>query len=99
MTQRQPADEMEQPAQAPAQRAPESIADSTVMALIAGPLTTRGLSVVLPAYNEETVIAGTVARCIEVLSALAPDYEIIIVDDGSRDRTGQIAGDLATANP
>jgi glycosyltransferase involved in cell wall biosynthesis len=54
---------------------------------------------VLPAYNEETVIADTVARCIEALSALAPDYEIIIVDDGSRDRTGQIADELAAANP
>src|SRR5262245_2659209 len=95
MTQRQPADEMEQPAQ----RAPESTADSTAVGQLAGPLTTRGLSVVLPAYNEETVIAGTVARCIEVLSALAPDYEIIIVDDGSRDRTGQIADEMATVNP
>jgi glycosyltransferase involved in cell wall biosynthesis len=99
MTQRQPADEMEQHAQAPAQHAPESIADSTTMAQKAGPLTTRGLSVVLPAYNEETVIADTVARCVEVLSALAPDYEIIIVDDGSRDRTGQVADGLAAANP
>lgn len=99
MTQRQPADELEQPIEAPEQRAPESSADSTAIAQITGPLTTRGLSIVLPAYNEETVIADTIRRCVETLSALAPDYEIIIVDDGSRDRTGQIADELAAANP
>lgn len=64
-----------------------------------GPLTTRGLSVVLPAYNEEQVIAQTVTRCAAVLEALAPDYEIIVVDDGSRDRTGPIADQLAAMNP
>lgn len=69
------------------------------LALPVGPVTRRGLSVVLPAYNEESVIAQTVERCVLVLAAVAPDYEIIIVDDGSRDRTGAIADELATANP
>ena len=65
----------------------------------ANPVTLRGLSVVLPAYNEESVIARTVGQCVDVLSAIAPDYEIIIVDDGSRDRTGAIGDELAAANP
>jgi glycosyltransferase involved in cell wall biosynthesis len=63
-----------------------------------GPLTQRGISVVLPAYNEEAVIARTVARCVEVLMLIAPDYEVIVVDDGSRDRTGVIADELAAAD-
>ena len=63
-----------------------------------GPLTRRGLSIVLPAYNEEAVIAETVRRCIEVLTVLAPDFEVIVVDDGSRDRTGAIADALAEAD-
>lgn len=66
---------------------------------VTGPLTTRGISIVLPAYNEEVVIATTVTRCVEVCQILAPDYEVIVVDDGSRDRTGEIADQMAAANP
>lgn len=69
------------------------------LALPDGPVTRRGLSVVLPAYNEESVIAQTVEQCVLVLEVVAPDYEIIVVDDGSRDRTGPIADELAVANP
>ncbi|MFI5272671.1 MAG: glycosyltransferase family 2 protein [Ktedonobacterales bacterium] len=64
-----------------------------------GALTSRGLSIVLPAYNEEAVIAQTVRTCAEVLAGFAPDYEIVIVDDGSRDATGEIADALAAENP
>jgi glycosyltransferase involved in cell wall biosynthesis len=69
------------------------------LADLAGPVTHRGVSVVLPAYNEEGVIAQTVRRCAAVLGVIAPDYEIIVVDDGSRDRTGEIADALAGENP
>jgi glycosyltransferase involved in cell wall biosynthesis len=64
-----------------------------------GPVTQRGLSVVLPALNEEMVIEQTVRRCLAVLSVLAPDFEVIVVDDGSKDRTGEIADRLAAESP
>jgi glycosyltransferase involved in cell wall biosynthesis len=49
------------------------------------------LSVVLPAYNEELNIASAVERCLNVLPQLAREYEVIVVDDGSRDATAQVA--------
>ena len=48
----------------------------------------RGLlSVVIPCHNEQEVIESTHARLAEVLPATGMDFEVIYVDDGSRDRT------------
>jgi glycosyltransferase involved in cell wall biosynthesis len=59
----------------------------------------RGISVVLPAHNEEAVIAGVVANCVEALARIVDDFEVIVVDDGSADRTGEIADGAAAADP
>jgi len=56
------------------------------------------LSVFLPAYNEEKTLAKTTQKVDEILKKIANDYEIIIVDDGSKDKTGQIADKLASEN-
>jgi glycosyltransferase involved in cell wall biosynthesis len=50
-------------------------------------MTARGLSYVIPAYNEENAIASTVERLRSVLSTLDIPSEIIVVNDGSRDDT------------
>ena len=62
-------------------------------------LQNRSLSVVLPAHNEEEAIASTVLDVIETLSAWKLDFEIIVVDDGSRDDTGVILDTLSTTHP
>ncbi len=48
---------------------------------------TRGLTVVIPAYNEEKGIQGVVDRILAALQESSLPYEIIVVDDGSRDQT------------
>jgi glycosyltransferase involved in cell wall biosynthesis len=60
---------------------------------------THSLSVVLPAYNEQFLIELTVRHVNVVLSRLVDDYEIVVCDDGSRDRTAQILGKLQRAAP
>jgi glycosyltransferase involved in cell wall biosynthesis len=45
------------------------------------------LSVVIPVYNEEDLIDTLVSRCLAALATVSPDFELICVDDGSRDRT------------
>jgi dolichol-phosphate mannosyltransferase len=44
-------------------------------------------SILIPAYNEEANIVATIEETAKVLEAFNPSYEIIIIDDGSRDRT------------
>jgi len=61
-------------------------------------LTTHSLSVILPAHNEEAAIADTVRSVIETLSAWVPDFEVIVVNDGSKDATRTLVEALAAAD-
>lgn len=55
----------------------------------------KELSVFFPAYNEEKNIEATVRKAKDVLLKIADKWEIIIVDDGSKDNTGKIGDALA----
>jgi glycosyltransferase involved in cell wall biosynthesis len=50
----------------------------------------RELSVVLPAFNEEANVERVVRECVAYLDASGLDYELLVVNDGSRDQTGPI---------
>lgn len=45
------------------------------------------ISVVVPCFNEEDVLGATLTRLRAVLDAVGESYEVVLVDDGSRDRT------------
>lgn len=57
------------------------------------------LSVVMPAYNEEDAIGEAVLEVAQVVLDGLPGSELIVVDDGSRDRTGAILNELAAKEP
>jgi glycosyltransferase involved in cell wall biosynthesis len=57
------------------------------------------LSYFFPAHNEEANLEGLVAEALETLPTLAETFEIIAIDDGSRDATPAIADRLTAANP
>lgn len=59
----------------------------------------NGVSVIMPAYNEEKNLSTAVRDAIAILKRTVGAYEIIIVNDGSADRTGSVAEALAKKNP
>lgn len=54
----------------------------------------KSISIIIPAFNEEGSIQKVVTRCLEVLPKLFEQFEIIAINDGSKDRTGEILGSL-----
>lgn len=52
------------------------------------------ISVIMPAYNVEDTLKEAVAKTLDTLASIVDDYEVIIVDDGSTDRTAEIASSL-----
>ena len=54
----------------------------------------KKVSVVFPAYNEEESIESCVVNAYNALSKIAEDFEIIVVNDGSSDRTTSICEEL-----
>lgn len=56
------------------------------------------LSVVVPVYNEQEVIGETVKRLVGVLDGMSVDYEVVFVNDGSRDGTLSVLRPLCEAD-
>ncbi|MFH1593972.1 MAG: glycosyltransferase family 2 protein [Candidatus Omnitrophota bacterium] len=51
-----------------------------------------GVSIIIPAYNEEKTVGRVIDEIRDVLDSLQSDYEVIVIDDGSSDATPQIVG-------
>ncbi len=59
----------------------------------------RSLTVLLPVHNAESTLARTVHEVLEVVSELTSRIELVIVDDGSKDATSEVADDLIRHYP
>ncbi len=59
----------------------------------------KSLSVIFPAFNEEANIRAVVEDAYRTIPKFAPNFEIIVVSDGSKDRTGEICDRLAEELP
>jgi len=79
--------------------AADPTASPTATPATAGVARVARLSYFFPAHNEEANLAGLIEEALEVLPTLADEFEIIAVNDGSRDRTREIADELTAAHP
>ena len=59
----------------------------------------KSVSVVIPAYNEDKTIEATVNKVDKIVKSLFYDYELLVFDDGSIDKTGRILDKLAKKSP
>jgi glycosyltransferase involved in cell wall biosynthesis len=57
------------------------------------------LTVIFPAYNEEAALEEAMERSLAALRKHVREFEVLIVDDGSKDATGRIADELAGKHP
>jgi len=57
------------------------------------------LSVIVPVYNEEPTLAALYSRLYPALDALGVRYEVIFINDGSRDRSAQMLGEQFERRP
>lgn len=63
------------------------------------PLSPLSLTVFFPCYNEEANVERTTQAALKMCRRVSADFEVIIVNDGSKDRTGEIADRLAAEHP
>ncbi len=57
------------------------------------------MTVFFPAYNDSGTIASMVVNAVLTASRLTPDFEVLVINDGSRDATPRIADELARLYP
>jgi dolichol-phosphate mannosyltransferase len=57
------------------------------------------ISVVIPAQNEEASVGRTVEGIVGALERESIDYEVLVIDDGSEDRTAAVVEEVAAGNP
>jgi len=62
-------------------------------------MSVESLSIVFPAFNEAENIRESIRRAVGVCDQMGLDYEVVVVDDGSRDATAIVVADMSFENP
>lgn len=57
------------------------------------------LSLIIPVFNEERTLANRVHRVLELLPELTSRFEVLVIDNGSHDHSGEVADELAREYP
>lgn len=83
----------------PADQTPQGPDSSTVSSTVSPTVSPALISVVIPVYNEEDNLRELVAEIEAALTPTAIDYEILLVDDGSKDSSLQVIKELAASRP
>ena len=63
------------------------------------PETNKTLSIIMPTYDEEGNLSNTVEPLVELLNNLSITHELLIINDGSTDKSGEIADGLSEKYP
>ena len=58
-----------------------------------------GLTVFFPAYNDSGTIASLVIAAVQTAGRLTSDFEVLVINDGSRDATAEVVDELARLYP
>jgi glycosyltransferase involved in cell wall biosynthesis len=59
----------------------------------------NSVSLIIPAYNDETTVGRLIGDSVSLLEQVCPDYEIIVTNDGSKDNTLYVIRQMASNNP
>lgn len=65
----------------------------------AGSKTTHFISVVVPVYNSEAILPALIKRLEPALTSLAGQFEVVLVNDGSRDQSWKVIQELSSGFP
>lgn len=80
-------------------RPAETVGQQGAPAALGAPVGGRAISFVLPAFNEEGNVALALESVLSVARRHCSTFEVIVVDDGSTDRTAELVTEAATRHP